>query len=1406
MKKVLSVVLSIVLMLSIMPTGLCSITANAITSGTTGECTWELNGTELVVSGNGAMGDYDYFNGKAAPWGTYITSVVIQEGVTHIGKNAFCGYNDRNGYSESNSLRSITIPNSVKSIGGSAFVGCKSLNIYITDLNSWLEISFEDQFANPMYYSNNVYLNKELLTELVVPDGVENIPHYAFCGWDSLTSITITDSVKSIGEHAFYACNGLTDVYITDLAAWLKISFASQYANPIRNADNFYLNGELLTELEIPNGVENISSFAFYNYSNLTNIFIPNTVKNIGAFAFHGCNKITSINVPESVENIYGSAFYGCSNLASITISDNLKDLGGSAFYDTAYYNNSNNWQEDVLYINNVLVECKTTKSGDYAINTGTKVIATNAFRGCCNLFGITIPDSVTSVGAAAFQGCSNLTNIAIPNGVTSIGAFTFQGCSNLTNIAIPDSVKSIGNSAFSSCSSLTSVTIPDDVESISDSMFQYCSRLENIIVPDSVKSIGYLAFSGCGNLTDVTIPEAVERIGANAFAGCSSLTDITIPDGVKRINVYTFANCSNLTSVIVPDSVKRIDASAFLGCTMLADVFYRGSIIEKASISIFAQNQPLINANWHYDICVGTMTHIYDACYDTSCNRCGKTREAMHLYEWIIDRVATCGADGSKHEECSLCHGKRNENTVIYATENHSYEWIIDKENNCGVNGSQHEECGVCHARQNENTIIEANGNHIFKSETSGVCDVCGILRIIFDPNGGTSIEAVFVHSGEATEIPSVEPTRSGYNFVGWSTSKNGEVKYQTGDKLSSVNKSAILYAQWNKICKTCNGDGIEDYFEKCYLCDGKGFETSSSVRCGLCDGDGIIATSTNVSCPSCNGSGKGTSIKKCSFCRGNGKLCNICGGYAQTALQGVGWVCSRCGVPSFRSCNSCGGQGSWMSDECSRCEGTGNVSQSGSISCYRCSGTGNGRLDCKYCTDGSNKKTRSCTACNATGEVIRQSVSAPSAPVVHSFADTVITLEEISNGEYSIDGEIWQESPVFNGLEEGKEYTFYQRYAKTDTTLSSEPSAAVKLIAHNHTYDDTCDIECNICQTIREITHTYSSDCDTICNICFDERVAIKNHTFTDGCDLSCNECDHVRILENIDVTSKPQKTEYLERDEGLDVTGGKLTLYYTDGTSVEIAITSNMVSGFNNKIVGLQTLTVTYEGFEDTYDIKIVAKSLTSISATTKPNKTTYIESTALDDTGMVLTLYYNNNTSETITTGWVSEYDFSNVGTSVVEVTYGGKTCTYDVMVIAKTLTSIVIESEPYKREYVEGDDAFDTDGLKVKAYYNNNTSEVINDYTISGYDSSFGIKTIIVGYKGKTASFEVTVLLLGDCNGDGDVDTTDLATLKLFLAGVGDLSDTGKLGADLNGDGGVNTTDLASLKLKLAGIE
>ena len=237
--------------------------------------------------------------------------------------------------------------------------------------------------------------------------------------------------------------------------------------------------------------------------------------------------------------------------------------------------------------------------------------------------------------------------------------------------------------------------------------------------------------------------------------------------------------------------------------------------------------------------------------------------------------------------------------------------------------------------------------------------------------------------------------------------------------------------------------------------------------------------------------------------------------------------------------------------------------------------------------------------------------------------------------------------------------------------------------------------------------------------------------------------------KSVSSIVVSTLPDTLVYLEEKDALDVTGGKITVFYNNSTEEIIDLESSMVSGFNSKSVGNQILTVTYEGKKAVYEIEVIAKKLESISVTSLPAKTTYREKKdQLNVTGGRITLQYNNETSETIdmTAGMVSGFDNSKIGTQTLTVTYQGKTACFDVEIIAKTLVSISVHTKPNKVVYLEGE-PLDISGGLITLYYDNDTTDVIDmsSNMVSGFEErTVGDQTLIVTYLGKSTTITVIV--------------------------------------------------------------
>ena len=334
----------------------------------------------LAVSGHS-----EEFNGNAKIYAN-ITFKGTSYDVLEIGENAFSSILTK--------LTSITIPNSVTSIGESAFFCCG-------------------------------------LTNITLPKSLENIGSFAFMNND-ITSITIPNSVISVGECIWLGnynltsvnveegnpkydsrdnCNALIETASNTLIAACENTFIPNSVTSIGTRAFCFLAH--LTSIVIPNSVTSIGDGAFLSCLSLTNITIPNSVTSIGNGAFSNCGNLTSVTIPDSVTSIGNGAFSNCGNLTSVTIPESVTSIDNSAFASSG--------------LTSVSIPESVTSIGQYAFNW------------CGNLTSVTIGNSVTNIGSGAFAYCSRLEKVKCMS-VTPPQIYndTFSDIDNAAKLFVP--------------------------------------------------------------------------------------------------------------------------------------------------------------------------------------------------------------------------------------------------------------------------------------------------------------------------------------------------------------------------------------------------------------------------------------------------------------------------------------------------------------------------------------------------------------------------------------------------------------------------------------------------------------------------------------------------------------------------------------------------------------------------------------------------------------------------------------------------------------------------------------------------------------------------------------------------------------------------------------------------------
>ncbi len=649
--KLISFVMTVLMLLSVSPIAFAEST---VTSGTCGDnLTWSLDseGT-LTISGTGAMADYASV--ADVPWYDNIMSVtnlVVEDGVTTIGKNAFMFFSG---------ITEITLPDSITVIGDSAFHFCVGL------------------------------------LQVTLSDGVTSIGRNAFYLCTSLIEITLPVSLKTIGEAAFFNCNKLDEVnYFGSISDWSMIELEGGNSD-LKLAD-FYYDYCPVSENKQHNYVPHVTPFTCTEYGYTTYIcecsesYVDDYTYPDHTFTSEVTKKPTYLEEGEEVFTCFCGYSYTAiipkvaildsgthgDNITWILDAERTLHINGTGYMECRgtwrgypWYNSKASFKKVVVSEGVLSLSQESFGAPDHHID---EVILPDSLRelgwGCFanqHIKSIDIPDNVSVIDNRAFYNCKSLEYVDFPSDLTIIDGEAFYGCTALKEAKIPDGVTTIGEGAFAECTSLTCLELPYELRTIGRAAFFNCYNVEKIDLPPKVTIIDALAFEVC-NTDNIDIPEGISYIEDYTFSNNYSLTSIDIPDSVKSIINFSFADCINLKTIYLPDSIETV-WYPFYRCISLTDIYYSGSEEDWNNI---AENMVIpLEVTIHYN------------------HECE--------FEFVSTKAADCTEDGFDLYACKICPNKQRINITV-ASGHIKGDFVSARTPGCDEKGYSKYTCTIC-------------------------------------------------------------------------------------------------------------------------------------------------------------------------------------------------------------------------------------------------------------------------------------------------------------------------------------------------------------------------------------------------------------------------------------------------------------------------------------------------------------------------------------------------------------------------------------------------------------------------------------------------------------------------------------------------------------------------------------
>lgn len=625
-----------------------------------------VNGKAVVVSGGSVM---------------YSGDVVIPETVEFGGQHYVVDSIGEWAFNACSGLMSVKLPEKLRVIGRLAFVDCYGLT----------SISFP---ASLKVIGDGAFQNCDGLTSLSFPEGMTQIGDGAFQRCGRLETLFFPSTMKSIDWGVFCesheneygggecTCDSIRRIEIKGIATWFNSNrFTERNHHVAAPYADLYVNGDLLTDIVLPDTMARIRPALFYGCKKLHSVVFPNNLKVIDDCAFENCTGIENLELPQGLDSIKSSAFSRCKGVKYVNLPQELKYIGMMAF------------------------------------------------GSCTELISVSFPNKLENIAYGAFESCKSLQSVVLPEGLKSIESCAFQNCISLTSVKLPSTLRFIGDCAFNQCNvgfefasivpptiegmnplgdednllyvpeegieayrtawsdkvndilclerqhdwdvmveaeekssavlqavggvsdneaarnvvrlkvsgtvnsydfmvmrnKMTSLReldltdahvvynpyehyqgyhswndslpdyafyrkelrvckLPQSITYIGQSAFSECRKLTGMDIPEKVQEIGYAAFTGCNCLKEVEFHEGLERIGSEGFSNCALQDTIVFPQTLKHISYNAFGVNGSLKAVKFPVGLESIESSAFNNCSGLSEVRFPASVLSVGS------------------------------------------------------------------------------------------------------------------------------------------------------------------------------------------------------------------------------------------------------------------------------------------------------------------------------------------------------------------------------------------------------------------------------------------------------------------------------------------------------------------------------------------------------------------------------------------------------------------------------------------------------------------------------------------------------------------------------------------------------------------------------------------------------------------------------------------------------